>query len=61
MRNVWIISLLLVLAQRSWADDMTITAETPSAPPSYQLLRFDENYSYLADPANRSDWFDPVK
>ena len=25
------------------------------------MLRFDEDYSYLADPANRSDWFDPIK
>src|SRR5271157_1721414 len=61
MRNGWFISLLLVLAQEGLADDMTTTGEKPFAPPPYQLLRFDENYSYLADPGNRSDWFDPIK
>ena len=61
MRNGWFISLLLVLPQRGLADDMTTTGEKPFAPPPYQLLRFDENYSYLADPANRGDWFDPIK
>ena len=25
------------------------------------MLRFDENYSCLANPANRTDWFDPIK
>jgi hypothetical protein len=25
------------------------------------MLRFDENYSCLANPTNRTDWFDPVK
>ena len=61
MRNVRFISLLLVLPPSSLADDMTTTPAKPTAPPSYQLLRFDENYSYLADPANRYDWFDPIK
>ena len=61
MRNVWFIALLFVSPQRNWADDMTTAGEKPFAPPPYQLLRFDENYSYLADPANRTDWFDPIK
>ncbi|MCX6926236.1 MAG: alginate export family protein [Verrucomicrobia bacterium] len=61
MRNGWFISLLLALPQRDWADDMTTPEKKAPAPPTYQLLRFDESYSYLADPANRSDWFDPIK
>jgi hypothetical protein len=24
-------------------------------------MRFDENYSYLSNAANRGDWFDPIK
>jgi hypothetical protein len=39
---------------------------TPQAPPNpkpppYTLLRFNEDYSYLADPRNRTDFFDPLK
>ncbi len=30
-------------------------------PPPYTLLRYNEQYSYLADPALRTDFFDPVK
>ena len=33
----------------------------PSAPPPYRLLRYDEDYSYLRNPANRSDFWDAVK
>jgi hypothetical protein len=32
----------------------------PTAPP-YTLLRFNEDYHYLANPANRTDPFDPLK
>jgi len=32
----------------------------PNAPP-YTLLRFNEDYSYLSDPKNRTDLFDPLK
>src|SRR5580704_12876932 len=30
-------------------------------PPPYTLLRYNERYDYLADPKNRTDFFDPVK
>jgi len=43
------------------ADEITGTGEIPSPPPAYQMLRFDENYSCLANLANRTDWFDPTK
>lgn len=32
-----------------------------AAPPPYQKLRYDEDYSYLADPSQRSDFWDPIK
>jgi hypothetical protein len=35
--------------------------ENPAPPPEYQILRFDENYSYLANPVRRTDPFDPLK
>lgn len=34
--------------------------DTPKTPP-YQKLRYDEDYSYLKDPAKRSDFWDPIK
>jgi hypothetical protein len=30
-------------------------------PPAYTLLRYDEHYSYLADPANRTEPLDVIK
>jgi len=30
-------------------------------PPPYTLLRYNERYDYLADPRNRTDFFDPLK
>lgn len=30
-------------------------------PPRYTLLRFNEDYSYLSDPRNRTDFLDPLK
>ncbi len=30
-------------------------------PPAYRVLRFQEDYSYLADSAKRTDFFDPIK
>lgn len=35
--------------------------QLPSTPPIYQALRFDENYMYLSNPTNRTDWFDAIK
>ena len=32
-----------------------------ASPPAYSTVRWDENYSYLRDPFNRSDFFDPIK
>src|ERR1039457_3679060 len=61
MRHAWFISMLLALPPTLLAGDMTTTGEIPSAPPSYQILRFDENYSCLANPTNHTDWFDPIK
>ena len=61
MRYEAFISLLFVLPSTLCANDMTTTDEMPSAPPSYKMLRFDEDYSCLSNAVNRSDWFDPVK
>jgi Alginate export len=61
MRHECFIPVLLVMPFIARADEMNTTGEFPSAPPAYNMLRFDENYSCLANPSNRTDWFDPVK
>src|SRR5262249_30923488 len=33
----------------------------PTTPPPYHIVRHDEDYGYLSDPARRSDWLDPIK
>ena len=61
MRGICCLTLLLCLPSTILADDMSTTAESQPSPPSYKVLRFDENYSYLANPANRTDLLDPLK
>src|SRR6266536_3944743 len=43
------------------AQQMIPGAEIPLTPPGYKMLRFDEDYSYLTNQANRTDLCDPVK
>ena len=49
---------MIILPTAILADDVTAAGEIPAPPPPYNMLRFDENYSCLANPANRTDWFD---
>src|SRR5258708_10458305 len=35
--------------------------ESPSPARTYHLLREDDDWSFLADPANRNDFWDPIK
>ena len=48
-----------LLASAAWP--LCLAAQTKPAPPTYQELRWDEDWSYLRDPAVRSDFFDPGK
>jgi Alginate export len=61
MRHVWLISILFIVSSNLMADDITTPEGTPLTPPSYQMLRFDENYSCLSNAVNRTDFFDPIK
>jgi len=61
MRHVRFIPILLALPATTLADDMTATSEAKFTPPSYKVLRFDENYLCLTNPAARSDVFDSIK
>ena len=49
-------SMVALVVTTSLAHAQT-TGETPEprSPPPYQKLRYDEDYSYLADPARPSD------
>jgi len=51
-----ILTLAQALQTRAAGD-----SEPPPAPPPFKLLRYDENYSYLRDPARRSDYLDAIK
>src|SRR5688500_12097019 len=49
----------LALAQEG--DDPTAGQNSSPARPAYKSLRYDEDYSFLSDPAQRSDWLDSLK
>src|SRR5271154_2229388 len=61
MRHAILTGLSVLLPGVVLAGDMTSTGEIPAPPSAYQMLRFDENYSALANPSSRTDWFDPIK
>ena len=43
------------------AQELKPGVEIPVPPPAFKMLRFDEDYSCLTNPAARTDWFDPIK
>jgi hypothetical protein len=59
MRSGWSIPVLLLVPLTLLADDMI--PESQFVPPPYKVLRFDEDYSCLSNPSNRTDWVDPIK
>src|SRR5438445_12040589 len=61
MRLALLISVPIVVPAMVAAQQLTPGAEIPLIPPGYKMLRFDEDYSYLTNQANRTDLFDPVK
>src|SRR5215813_15065647 len=62
MRPVLLSSVLAVMPVVASAQELKPEAEMPIPPPAYKnVLRFDEDYSCLTNPANRTDFFDPIK
>ena len=57
----YIFLTLLIVPAAALADDTSASPELPFTPPPYHALRFDENYMYLSNPTNRTDWFDAIK
>jgi hypothetical protein len=53
---------IAVLSLSGTAEAQIYSAPSePARPPNYTELRYDEDYSYLKDPALRTDLFDPIK
>ena len=56
------IVLMLCLARAKLSQAQSNPAVEPRAPvPAYHLLREDDDWSFLADPAQRQDFWDPIK
>src|SRR5690242_16258963 len=60
MRLALLISVPIVVPAIVAAQQLTPGAD-PTHTPRLKMLRFDEDYSYLTNQANRTDLFDPVK
>ena len=43
------------------AQSVPATAESPAPVRTYHLLREDDDWSFLADPAQRQEFWDPIK
>ena len=50
---------VILLLSAAWASGQE--EETPKPPPAFLPLRFNEDYSRLADPSVRTDPFDPLE
>src|SRR5579862_5876279 len=61
MRIALLISVPIVVPAMVAAQQLTPDAEIPLTPPGFKMLRFDEDYSSLTNPANRTDFVDPAK
>jgi hypothetical protein len=62
MRFLAIFAAVVLLVARVAAEAQSAPAAVPEAPDrSIKLLREDEDWSFLANPANRQDFWDPLK
>lgn len=56
------LAVVVLLITRAPAGAQSVSTALPDAPDrSIKLLREDEDWSFLANPANRQDFWDPVK
>jgi hypothetical protein len=61
MRRAFSTFLLVTAPVMIHAQVMIEAEPTPSVPPSYQMQRYDEDYSCLRNSLNHMDWVDPAK
>lgn len=57
----WLVLLFAAAVCASAQATAPTSGPAPQSPPPYTVLRYDEDYSYLRDPAMRSDPFDAIK
>src|SRR3954467_10292768 len=55
------VAMLVLLSGRRAEGQIIVPPESAEKPRVYQRLRYDEDYTYLRDPAKRSDVWDPIK
>ncbi|HUB25524.1 MAG TPA: alginate export family protein [Tepidisphaeraceae bacterium] len=53
-------AMVLFAIENSWAQTEPSTQQSPSER-TYTLARWEEDYRFLADPAQRTDFWDPIK
>lgn len=54
-------SILVLPCGQLFAQTLTQGQSVPPPAKPYSIVRWDEDYSYLKDPSQRSDFFDPIK
>src|SRR5260370_1817917 len=61
MRTLMILMVVSLATSPLSRGQSVPTAESPAPARVYHLLREDDDWSFLADPANRQDFWDPLK
>ena len=64
MRFVWTLLGISLSAVRVCGSDLLVVSDGSNSTPQrapFKLLRYDEDYRFLADPALRTDLLDPIK
>jgi hypothetical protein len=61
MRALMILMIVSLATPRLSRGQSVPTAESPAPERIYHLLREDDDWSFLADPAERQDFWDPIK
>jgi hypothetical protein len=61
MRTLMIIMVVSLATPPLSRGQSVLTAESPAPARIYHLLREDDDWSFLSDPANRQEFWDPIK
>src|SRR5882724_9148411 len=61
MRTLMILTVAFLATPRLSRGQSVPTAESPAPARIYHLLREDDDWSFLADPADRQEFWDPIK
>src|SRR5690242_12812166 len=56
-----LVAAALLLIVRGAQAQLIVPPQSAEKPRIYQRFRYDEDYTYLRDPAKRTDFWDPIK